>query len=80
MAAVVLRDGATLTPDELGEFLARQPDLSPKAWPRHVRLSKELPSTATNKVLKRSLVAEGTATSDPVWTRRDRHQNYELLG
>ena len=80
MAALVLRDGASLTPEELGRFLADQPDLSPKAWPRHVRLSKELPSTATNKVLKRSLVAEGTTTDDPLWTRRDRHRNYEPLG
>ncbi len=31
MAAVVLRDGAELTPAEFAEFLAAQPDLSPKA-------------------------------------------------
>ncbi|KAA1422036.1 AMP-binding protein [Nocardioides humilatus] len=79
MAAVVLRDGATLTPGELESFLADQPDLSPKAWPRYVRLSTELPSTATNKVLKRTLAAEGTSTEDPVWVRWDRQQTYGLL-
>ncbi|WP_183100573.1 fatty-acid--CoA ligase FadD1 [Nocardioides pelophilus] len=75
MAAVVLRDGASLGPAELERFLAEQPDLSPKAWPRFVRVASALPSTATNKVLKRELAAEGTETADPVWVRgeRDRH-------
>jgi len=59
MAAIVLAAGATLTPDEFGDFLAAQPDLSPKAWPRHVWIAEALPSTATNKVLKRELVARG---------------------
>jgi fatty-acyl-CoA synthase len=70
MCALVLRDDATLSPEELEEFLGRQDDLSPKAWPRYVRLAPELPSTATNKVLKRQLKAEGTDTSDPVWDLR----------
>src|SRR6476620_9477126 len=36
MAAIVLNDDATLTPKQFEEFLAAQPDLSPKAWPRYV--------------------------------------------
>jgi fatty-acyl-CoA synthase len=56
----VLRDGASLTPEAFGEFLARQPDLSPKAWPRYVWIAEDLPSTATNKILKRELVSYGT--------------------
>lgn len=59
MAAIVLQDDATLTPEKFGEFLAGQPDLSPKAWPRYVWIADDLPSTATNKVLKRELVAMG---------------------
>jgi fatty-acyl-CoA synthase len=70
MCALVLRDDATLTPEELEEFLGQQDDLSPKAWPRYVRLAPELPATATNKVLKRQLKAEGIDTSDPVWDLR----------
>lgn len=70
MAAVVLQDGATLGPDEFEEFLAAQPDLSPKAWPRYVWIADDLPTTATNKILKRELIARGT---DPdgrrVWRR-----------
>ncbi|MGY4649399.1 acyl-CoA synthetase (AMP-forming)/AMP-acid ligase II [Mycobacterium sp. URHB0021] len=63
MAAVVLQDDAELSPQALEEFLAAQRDLSPKAWPRYVWIADDLPSTATNKVLKRELVARGV---DPV--------------
>ncbi len=60
MAAIVLRAGAQLTPERLEAFLAAQPDLSPKAWPRFVWLTGALPATATNKVLKRELSAMGS--------------------
>ena len=71
MAALVLGGGATLTPDEFGAFLAAQPDLSPKAWPRHVWVADALPSTATNKVLKRELVALGAEPAGRRLWRRD---------
>ena len=77
MAAVVLRDDATLTPGEWEEFLAAQPDLSPKAWPRYVRIAPDLPSTATNKVLKRELAKQGPTASDGVlWVRDARGRGY----
>lgn len=76
MAALVLRDGARFDPEGFAAFLADQPDLSPKAWPRHVRIARELPSTATNKVLKRELQAQGTEVEDPVWTRPPRERRY----
>ena len=80
MAAIVLNDGATLRPDELEAFLAAQPDLSPKAWPRFVRLAPSLPSTATNKVLKRELAAQGATPGDGVlWERAPRGTSYEVL-
>ncbi|OMC45622.1 acyl-CoA synthetase [Mycobacterium sp. IS-2888] len=70
MAAIVLRDGVALTPEEFGRFLAEQPDLSPKAWPRHVWLTDRLPTTATNKIIKRELAARGTKPDGGVlWTR-----------
>ena len=53
MAAVILTDGSSLAPDEFAQFLAAQPDLSPKAWPRYVRIADDLPTTATNKIVKR---------------------------
>jgi fatty-acyl-CoA synthase len=71
MAAVVLRDGGTLTAAEFGEFLAGQPDLSPKAWPRYVWITDDLPTTATNKILKRELTARGLNPGAGVLWRRD---------
>lgn len=77
MAAIVLADNAVLTPEEFGRFLAAQPDLSPKAWPRHVWLTDRLPTTATNKILKRELTARGTNPgSGVVWTRIGRSKDY----
>jgi len=78
MAAVVLRDDASLGPEELARFLAAQADLGPKSWPRFVRIAGELPSTATNKVLKRELAAQATDTTDPVWVRGERDHTYEV--
>ena len=49
---------------------------STKAWPRYVRIAARLPRTATNKVLKRELVREGLAVTDPVWVRDERGQSY----
>jgi fatty-acyl-CoA synthase len=77
MAALVLVDGAELPPTHFSEFLAAQPDLSPKAWPRHVWITDKLPTTATNKILKRQLSAHG---SNPpgglLWTRAGRDTRY----
>jgi fatty-acyl-CoA synthase len=77
MAAFVLADGQTLGPAELAEFLAAQPDLSPKAWPRYVRINHILPQTATNKILKRTLISDGvTAGGGVLWERPDRGRAY----
>ncbi|MBO0679744.1 AMP-binding protein [Mycolicibacterium sp. S2-37] len=77
MAAVVLQDDAKLTPHEFGEFLAAQRDLSPKAWPRYVWVADDLPSTATNKILKRELVAMGVEPRGRTIWKRDRAGSYE---
>jgi fatty-acyl-CoA synthase len=80
MAAIVLSDGADLTPEEFGQFLAEQPDLSPKAWPRHVWLTDRLPTTATNKILKRELAARGaTPEGGVLWTRSGQTRVYAPL-
>ena len=71
-AALVLR--GELTADGLEQFLDEQPDLSPKARPRYVRLVEDLPRTATHKVLHRELTAAGiTGTT---WTREERGTRY----
>jgi fatty-acyl-CoA synthase len=79
MAAMVLNTGATLTTKDFGDFLAAQPDLSPKAWPRYVRINAALPRTATNKILKRELIKDGASAGDGVlWTRAGRGREYSL--
>jgi fatty-acyl-CoA synthase len=82
MACIVPRDGASLTPAELGAFLARQADIGPKQHPRFVRLASQMPRTATFKVLTRVLAADRWNTSDPVWWRpygRGRSPEYVVL-
>jgi fatty-acyl-CoA synthase len=77
MAAIVLNDDQSLTPDEFEKFLATQPDLSPKAWPRFVRINSALPQTATTKILKRDLIRAGVTAGDGVlWRRQDRGTAY----
>ncbi|MEU6131240.1 long-chain-fatty-acid--CoA ligase [Saccharopolyspora sp. NPDC047091] len=75
MAALVLAGEL----DDLGDFLAAQPDLGPKQLPRFVRIAAELPRTGTHKVLKRQLAAERWTCPDPVWWRPGPEPRYELL-
>jgi fatty-acyl-CoA synthase len=78
MAAIVLTDDAVLTPEGFESFLAAQADLSPKAWPRYVRIAASLPTTATHKVLKRELAAQGpTPGGGELWVREPRGKRYE---
>ncbi|MGA9677305.1 MAG: fatty-acid--CoA ligase FadD1 [Mycobacterium sp.] len=75
MAALVLNEA--LSPKEFEEFLAAQADLSPKAWPRYVRINTELPRTATNKILKRELIRAGATPGDGVlWKRGSRGREF----
>ncbi|MBJ7400873.1 fatty-acid--CoA ligase FadD1 [Mycolicibacterium sp.] len=81
MAAIVLADDASLAPEEFGTFLAEQPDLSPKAWPRYVWLADDLPVTATNKIVKRALSAQGLdVPSGVLWHREGRGRRYRPFG
>jgi len=81
MACIVVRGGASLTPAELGAFLAAQGDLGGKQHPRFVRVTSRMPRTATFKVLTRLLAADRWNTGDPVWWRPDgRAPAYVPLG
>jgi fatty-acyl-CoA synthase len=79
MAALHVRDHVDFDALRLSSFLARQSDLSPKWVPRFVRVTHELPSTATQKVLKRVLRHEHWECDDPVWWRRGRELEYRRL-
>ena len=81
MACIVVRGGASLTPAELGAFLAVQGDIGRKQHPRFVRVTGQMPRTATFKVLTRVLAADRWNTGDPVWWRPDgRSPGYVPLG
>jgi fatty-acyl-CoA synthase len=70
MAALVLKDATRFDVRAFEAFLAEQPDLGPKQWPSFVRISTGLPRTATFKVIKRQLSAEGTDCTDAVFPIR----------
>ena len=85
-AAIVPRHDSSIDPADLEAFLAAQPDLSPKAWPRWVRIANELPTTATNKILKRELIREGVGAAgaegngpDTWWEREERGTAYSVM-
>ncbi len=74
MAALVLRDGVTFDGDAFARWIDGQADVGPKWRPRFVRVaSAGLPSTPTNKVLKRVLVQEkfrgDLIDGDAIWVR-----------
>ncbi|MEV6107893.1 AMP-binding protein [Streptomyces sp. NPDC051940] len=71
MAAVAPRDGAAFDPDGFRRFLDVQPDLGTKAAPRFVRVVASMPVTATNKIRRSELRAEGFRCADPVWWAPD---------
>jgi len=79
MATVLLREGASFDPDGFVSFLAGEADLGTKWAPRFVRVTDELPETATTKVLKRVLRNEGWRAPEPVWWRPHKDAPYRLL-
>jgi len=79
MAALHVRDDVDFDSLRMTAFLAEQSDLSPKWIPRFVRVTRELPSTATQKVLKRVLRHEHWECDDHVWWRPDRGPEYRRL-
>ncbi|MCO5973277.1 AMP-binding protein [Actinoallomurus soli] len=66
-------------PERFAAFLRGRADLSPKWTPRYVRVAGRLPSTASNKVVRRSLAADAWNTTDPVWWRPGRELRYRRL-
>jgi fatty-acyl-CoA synthase len=73
MAALVLRDGAAFDGGSFAAWLDGQAELGPKWHPRYVRVAAELPSTGTNKVVKRTLsrqkLRRDLVGADSLWVR-----------
>lgn len=58
MAALVPVEDTAIDLDDFAEYLDGLVDIGPKWRPRYLRVAAELPSTGTNKVLKRSLARQ----------------------
>jgi fatty-acyl-CoA synthase len=73
MACLVLREGARADGTTLAEWIDAQADLAPKWRPRFMRLTDVMPATATNKILKRTLVHQKFRSDrtggDPIFVR-----------
>lgn len=67
MAAIEVADPAGFDAGAFVSYLAGQPDLGAKAFPRFLRVSKNLPVTGSNKVLKRELQQQHWHTDDDVY-------------
>jgi fatty-acyl-CoA synthase len=76
MAAIELAPGATFDPELFVQFTVAHADLSPKWVPAYLRLVETLPVTATDKIDKKPLRAEAWRTTDPLWRRPPRAQEY----
>ncbi|HEX5097004.1 MAG TPA: AMP-binding protein, partial [Acidimicrobiia bacterium] len=79
MAALHWRAGSSFDGAAFAAFITAQPDCSPKWTPRFVRISTALPSTATGKVVKRVLRADGWQCTDEVWWRPGRDTEFRRL-
>ncbi|MFH8841094.1 AMP-binding protein [Streptomyces sp. NPDC017868] len=79
MAALALREGEAFDPAAFADFLAAQSDLGTKMPPRFVRVMRELPLTATNKIHRAALRQAAFRCPDPVWWRPAPTSPYEPL-
>jgi fatty-acyl-CoA synthase len=67
MAAIEVSDPSTFDTVEFAAYLTGQADLGAKGVPRFLRLSKNLPVTGSNKVLKRELQQQRWHTDEPMY-------------
>ncbi|MFE0643098.1 AMP-binding protein [Streptomyces sp. NPDC058877] len=79
MAALALHGDAPFDPGAFADFLAAQADLGTKMPPRFIRVVRELPLTATNKIHRVALRRASFLCPDPVWWRPAPTAPYELL-
>lgn len=76
MCAVELEPGASFDAAAFGAFLAAEPAMGVKWWPRFVRVTERIPLTASNKVDKAPLRAAAWVTDEPVHERVGRTADY----
>lgn len=73
MAALVLRSGASFDGSAFAAWIDGLADVGPKWRPRYVRITRSMPTTGTNKVVKRALVHDkmrrDRVGDDELWVR-----------
>lgn len=69
MATLLLSSNSDFEQLALPQFLQQQSDLGTKMSPRYIRVTATMPTTASNKVIKRQLRAQAWVCDDPVWVR-----------
>ncbi len=69
MATLLLRPNVNFDDLSIEAFFQVQSDLGKKSLPRYIRITNAMPTTASNKVVKRDLRAQGWECEDPVWLR-----------
>ena len=69
MVTIELRPGATFDPEDFDEFLSEQPDLGTKWSPRYVRVVDKMPTTESQKPMKRQLRHERWDAAGGVYWR-----------
>ena len=67
MAAIEVANPDAFSAEEFADYLCSRDNLGSKGIPRFLRLSKRLPVTGSNKVLKRELQAQRWHTDEPVY-------------
>jgi fatty-acyl-CoA synthase len=83
MACLVLREGARPDGAGLAGWIDEQADVAPKWRPRYIRVTSVIPTTATNKVVKRTLVHQKFRSDrtggDVIFVRGRGEPTYRLL-
>lgn len=83
MAAIILKEGEEFDPEAFSRWVDAEDAISERYRPRYVRVARELPTTGTNKVVKRRLVHEKWRSDrvgdDAVYVREKADDAYRLF-
>ena len=83
MAGLVMREGATLDPEDFSRWIDAQETIGPKWRPRYLRVMRNPPTTGTNKIVKRTLVHQKFRSdrtgADELFVRNRGEAVYHLL-
>lgn len=79
MATLKLKQDADFDCNCFISFLKNQSDFGTKWAPSFIRIANQLPTTATNKIIKQKLQKELWLSSDPIYWKKNRAADYTLM-